>query len=230
MRHLTVSKVRYKTIEQGAATSVLVATSPQLDGIGGRYFEDCNQARVLDPDARIPPAPASPPTTRPRQREPALGAIARTTRFRAITTSSRSKPTPRPAHDVEQLTTVEAARRARNCGLRRECDGAGAVGRWRWPPLEPAKGSGGACRTSGCAFIQRRTAAGSKRRARRRSAFPCRRTRRVPTSHLRHDSRRAPLVLSSDVVLILHMPPPTIQQAVGRSTRGKFSWTAVVLD
>src|ERR1700682_5029302 len=45
------SKVRYKTIEQGAATSVLVATSPQLDGIGGRYFEDCNQARGLDPDA-----------------------------------------------------------------------------------------------------------------------------------------------------------------------------------
>jgi NAD(P)-dependent dehydrogenase (short-subunit alcohol dehydrogenase family) len=45
------SKVRYKTIEQGAATSVFVATSPQLDGIGGRYFEDCNQARVLDPAA-----------------------------------------------------------------------------------------------------------------------------------------------------------------------------------
>ena len=43
--------MRYKTIEQGAATSVLVATSPQLDGIGGRYFEDCNEARVLDPDA-----------------------------------------------------------------------------------------------------------------------------------------------------------------------------------
>jgi NAD(P)-dependent dehydrogenase (short-subunit alcohol dehydrogenase family) len=38
---------RYKTIDQGAATSVLVATSPQLEGIGGRYFEDCNQARVL---------------------------------------------------------------------------------------------------------------------------------------------------------------------------------------
>ena len=42
--------MRHKTVEQGAATSVLVATSPQLDGIGGRYFEDCNQARVLDPD------------------------------------------------------------------------------------------------------------------------------------------------------------------------------------
>jgi NAD(P)-dependent dehydrogenase (short-subunit alcohol dehydrogenase family) len=45
------SKVRYKTIEQGAATSVFVATSRQLDGISGRYFEDCNEAQVLDPDA-----------------------------------------------------------------------------------------------------------------------------------------------------------------------------------
>jgi NAD(P)-dependent dehydrogenase (short-subunit alcohol dehydrogenase family) len=45
------SKVRFKTIEQGAATSVFVATSRQLDGIGGRYFEDCNEAVVLDPDA-----------------------------------------------------------------------------------------------------------------------------------------------------------------------------------
>jgi NAD(P)-dependent dehydrogenase (short-subunit alcohol dehydrogenase family) len=39
---------RYKTLEQGAATSVLVATSPQLEGIGGRYFEDCNEAEFLD--------------------------------------------------------------------------------------------------------------------------------------------------------------------------------------
>ncbi|MGH8990856.1 MAG: SDR family NAD(P)-dependent oxidoreductase [Acidimicrobiia bacterium] len=38
----------YKTVEQGAATSVLVATSPHLAGVGGRYFEDCNQAVVLD--------------------------------------------------------------------------------------------------------------------------------------------------------------------------------------
>lgn len=30
--------------QQGAATSVLVATHPLLDGIGGRYFEDCNEA------------------------------------------------------------------------------------------------------------------------------------------------------------------------------------------
>ncbi len=37
-----------KTAEQGAATSVLLAASPLLEGIGGRYFEDCNEARVVD--------------------------------------------------------------------------------------------------------------------------------------------------------------------------------------
>jgi NAD(P)-dependent dehydrogenase (short-subunit alcohol dehydrogenase family) len=42
---------RYKTLEQGAATSVLVATSAELEGIGGRYFEDCNEAAVVDPTA-----------------------------------------------------------------------------------------------------------------------------------------------------------------------------------
>ena len=39
-----------KTREQGAATSVLVGTSHQLDRIGGRYFEDCNQAPMLPAD------------------------------------------------------------------------------------------------------------------------------------------------------------------------------------
>ena len=43
--------VEYKTIEQGAATSILVATSPQLEGIGGRYFENCNEAVVVEPGA-----------------------------------------------------------------------------------------------------------------------------------------------------------------------------------
>ncbi len=42
-----------RRIEQGAATSVLVATSALLEGIGGRYFEDCNEAR-----GRAPGAPA----------------------------------------------------------------------------------------------------------------------------------------------------------------------------
>ena len=35
---------RRKSPQQGAATSVLVAASPLLDRIGGRYFEDCNEA------------------------------------------------------------------------------------------------------------------------------------------------------------------------------------------
>ncbi|KWV29480.1 SDR family NAD(P)-dependent oxidoreductase [Micromonospora rifamycinica] len=42
----------WKTVEQGAATSVLVATSPLLDGIGGRYFEDCQQAAGHQPGTR----------------------------------------------------------------------------------------------------------------------------------------------------------------------------------
>jgi NAD(P)-dependent dehydrogenase (short-subunit alcohol dehydrogenase family) len=38
---------RRKTPEQGAATSVLAAASPLLDGVGGRYFEDCNEAQPV---------------------------------------------------------------------------------------------------------------------------------------------------------------------------------------
>jgi NAD(P)-dependent dehydrogenase (short-subunit alcohol dehydrogenase family) len=34
----------FKSVEQGAATSVLLAASPLLEGVGGRYFEDCNEA------------------------------------------------------------------------------------------------------------------------------------------------------------------------------------------
>jgi NAD(P)-dependent dehydrogenase (short-subunit alcohol dehydrogenase family) len=55
-----------KTPEQGAATSVLLAASPLLEGVASRYFEDCNEAApnpnppgtgtgvaayALDPDA-----------------------------------------------------------------------------------------------------------------------------------------------------------------------------------
>jgi NAD(P)-dependent dehydrogenase (short-subunit alcohol dehydrogenase family) len=45
-----VAQSAWKTPEQGAATSVLVATSPLLDGVGGRYFEDCNEAAIHEPD------------------------------------------------------------------------------------------------------------------------------------------------------------------------------------
>ncbi len=41
-------RYRYKTLAQGAATSVLVATWPALDGLGGRYFEHNQQATVAD--------------------------------------------------------------------------------------------------------------------------------------------------------------------------------------
>jgi NAD(P)-dependent dehydrogenase (short-subunit alcohol dehydrogenase family) len=44
--------VSWKTVEQGAATSVLLATSPLLDGVGGRYFEDCNEAGPHQPGVR----------------------------------------------------------------------------------------------------------------------------------------------------------------------------------
>lgn len=37
-----------KTTEQGASTSVLLATSPLLEGIGGRYFVDNQEAVVVD--------------------------------------------------------------------------------------------------------------------------------------------------------------------------------------
>lgn len=43
----------FKTVEQGAATSTLLAVSPLLSKVGGRYFEDCNEADV---DMNVPPA------------------------------------------------------------------------------------------------------------------------------------------------------------------------------
>ncbi len=41
----------FKTPEQGAATSVWAATSPQLAGMGGVYCEDCNVADPTDLDS-----------------------------------------------------------------------------------------------------------------------------------------------------------------------------------
>ncbi len=36
------------TVEQGAATSVLLAGSPLLNGVSGRYFQDNNEAEIID--------------------------------------------------------------------------------------------------------------------------------------------------------------------------------------
>jgi NAD(P)-dependent dehydrogenase (short-subunit alcohol dehydrogenase family) len=48
LRHQGGWSIELKTPEQGAATSVLLASSPQLEGVGGRYFEDCHEAEVVD--------------------------------------------------------------------------------------------------------------------------------------------------------------------------------------
>ncbi|GGO29038.1 SDR family NAD(P)-dependent oxidoreductase [Micromonospora parathelypteridis] len=38
----------WKTPQQGAATSVLLAASPEIDGVTGRYFEDANEAIIAE--------------------------------------------------------------------------------------------------------------------------------------------------------------------------------------
>jgi NAD(P)-dependent dehydrogenase (short-subunit alcohol dehydrogenase family) len=42
----------WKTPQQGAATSVLLAASPHVQGVTGRYFEDCNEAVVVTEPGR----------------------------------------------------------------------------------------------------------------------------------------------------------------------------------
>jgi len=65
-RHSTAAAIFYnvsdtlrliKTIPQGAATQVYVATAPELEKVGGKYFSDCNEA-VPKPYA-VDPAIAS---------------------------------------------------------------------------------------------------------------------------------------------------------------------------
>ncbi|HMG53725.1 MAG TPA: oxidoreductase [Kofleriaceae bacterium] len=56
----------FKTTEQGAATSVWCATSPQLDGLGGVYCEDADIAEAVPADL------AEPRGVRPWARDPEL--------------------------------------------------------------------------------------------------------------------------------------------------------------
>lgn len=44
--------VSVKSIEQGAATSTLLAASPLVEGVTGRYFEDCQEAEPHQPGLR----------------------------------------------------------------------------------------------------------------------------------------------------------------------------------
>ena len=39
----------WRNAAQGAATSVLVAASPLVEGVSGRYFQNSNEAPVIDP-------------------------------------------------------------------------------------------------------------------------------------------------------------------------------------
>ncbi|GGM24391.1 SDR family NAD(P)-dependent oxidoreductase [Dactylosporangium sucinum] len=48
-----VGLTEWKTVEQGAATSVLLAASPLLDHVGGHYFEDCDEALPNQPGTRF---------------------------------------------------------------------------------------------------------------------------------------------------------------------------------
>ncbi|MFN3237029.1 MAG: oxidoreductase [Pseudomonadales bacterium] len=45
---------RFKTVEQGASTSVYAATSPELTGKGGCYLEDCGIAEVVQARPEMP--------------------------------------------------------------------------------------------------------------------------------------------------------------------------------
>lgn len=77
-----------KTIEQGAATTVFLAASPLVEGIGGRYFEDVNEALS---STNGPPgwaSPAWPPTHWTRRTPSACG------NWRATSSADRYQARP----------------------------------------------------------------------------------------------------------------------------------------
>jgi NAD(P)-dependent dehydrogenase (short-subunit alcohol dehydrogenase family) len=43
-------QIEFKTVQQGAATTALLAGSPTVEGVTGTYFEDCNEAVLADAD------------------------------------------------------------------------------------------------------------------------------------------------------------------------------------
>lgn len=44
---------RFKTVEQGAATSVWAGVTARADDVGGRYCENCHVSEVAPPDQAI---------------------------------------------------------------------------------------------------------------------------------------------------------------------------------
>jgi NAD(P)-dependent dehydrogenase (short-subunit alcohol dehydrogenase family) len=49
----STSHQTFKTLSQGAATTIVVATSPLLANVTGQYFEDCNEATTLGRDTDL---------------------------------------------------------------------------------------------------------------------------------------------------------------------------------
>jgi hypothetical protein len=47
---MTESNFKLKTIEEGASTSVWAAVAPELDGVGGKYLEDCQVSKLSTPE------------------------------------------------------------------------------------------------------------------------------------------------------------------------------------
>ncbi len=52
--------ITWKSVEQGAATTIWAATSPELSGKGGVYCEDCDVAQILAPDDITTPSGVAP--------------------------------------------------------------------------------------------------------------------------------------------------------------------------
>jgi NAD(P)-dependent dehydrogenase (short-subunit alcohol dehydrogenase family) len=50
---ITKGPERFKTVEQGAATTIWAAVSPQLNGKGGVYCEDCDIAPMVPADSKL---------------------------------------------------------------------------------------------------------------------------------------------------------------------------------
>jgi len=56
-----LKSLKFKSVEQGASTQVWLASSPLVEGIGGRYFQDNNETEVeTGRDANSPPVGCSP--------------------------------------------------------------------------------------------------------------------------------------------------------------------------
>jgi NAD(P)-dependent dehydrogenase (short-subunit alcohol dehydrogenase family) len=95
----------WRTPRQGAATSVLLAASPLLDGIGGRYFENCAEALPFDPAAGGDSPEISGgrgPRARSRRGEAVVGGLGRDAR------PLTGRPGPPPLHSNVDTGRTEA--------------------------------------------------------------------------------------------------------------------------